>query len=100
MSTDGTYQKIEQAPRIISRDLSGRSTRGIPLYRQYFHARLRVRNQRDPQTAKQVINDVNNNSKNPYELRVPAAIKRCAGDRDQYQFTQQQTLITLNHAKI
>ena len=33
MSTDGTYQKIEQAPRIISRDLSGRPTRGHPLYR-------------------------------------------------------------------
>ena len=32
MSTDGTYQKIEQAPRIISRDLSGRPTRGHPLY--------------------------------------------------------------------
>ena len=31
MSTDGTYQKIEQAPRIISRDLSGRPTRGHPL---------------------------------------------------------------------
>ena len=33
MSTDGTYQKIEQAPRIISRDPSGRPTRGHSLYK-------------------------------------------------------------------
>ena len=31
MSTDGTYQKMSRAPRIINRDLSGRPTRGHPL---------------------------------------------------------------------
>eukprot|EP01048_Picozoa_sp_COSAG05_P003814 COSAG05_NODE_186_length_14726_cov_28.333630_2_plen_206_part_00 len=46
----------------------------------------------DP-TMQQVMTAVNNNSENPYELRVPAAIKRSGGYGDQYQFAQQQTLI-------
>ena len=32
MSTDGKYQVVSWAPRIISRDLSGQPTRGHPLY--------------------------------------------------------------------
>ena len=45
----------------------------------------------DP-TMKQVMKAVNL-SKNPYELRVPADIKQSAGDRKQYRFAQQQTLV-------
>ena len=40
MSTDGAYQNIPIAPRIISRDLSGRPTRGHPLYAMHDFNRL------------------------------------------------------------